>query len=152
MTDFKGSEELRAKNRKAAAKYRLLNLEVCRKANREYAALTRGHRFKTHKEWVNKNKEYVAEYAREWRKKSIVVRSRIGDARTGNAMPLWANKFIIKEIYALAKLRTKLTGNKWEVDHVIPINGRTVCGLHVENNLQVIPMFINRSKGNKYAH
>ena len=64
------------------------------------------------------------------------------------AMPKWANKFFISEIYHLAKLRTKHLGVPHEVDHVIPLRGRNVCGLHVENNLRVVPKAINRAKGN----
>lgn len=66
-----------------------------------------------------------------------------------NATPAWANSFFIREAYALAKLRTKITGFEWEVDHQIPLVSPIVCGLHVEHNLQVIPAVINRLKGNK---
>lgn len=68
-----------------------------------------------------------------------------------NAFPSWANEFFIEEAYHLAHLRTKLFGFSWHVDHIIPLQGKTVCGLHVENNLQVIPGKINLSKGNKHA-
>lgn len=61
-----------------------------------------------------------------------------------------ANEWIIKEIYDLALLRTKLTGISWVVDHIVPLNGKTVCGLHVENNLQVVPANWNNKKGNKF--
>ena len=36
------------------------------------------------------------------------------------------------------------------VDHIIPLQGKTVCGLHVENNLRAIPHFLNTRKGNKF--
>ena len=36
----------------------------------------------------------------------------------------------------------------FEVDHIIPLRGKTVSGFHVENNLQVIPKFINIAKSN----
>jgi 5-methylcytosine-specific restriction endonuclease McrA len=62
----------------------------------------------------------------------------------------WGNGFFIKEIYALAKSREKATGIKWEVDHIIPLQHKLVCGLHNEFNLQVIPQSINRIKHNKW--
>lgn len=66
-----------------------------------------------------------------------------------NAHVEWANQFFIGEIYHLAKLRTKATGFKWEVDHIYPLQSDLVCGLHVENNLQVVPLKVNRAKQNK---
>jgi len=66
--------------------------------------------------------------------------------------PAWLTKedlWLIKETYDLAVERTKLLGFKWEVDHIIPLQGKTVSGLHTPNNLQVITMEENRKKQNK---
>lgn len=41
------------------------------------------------------------------------------------------------------------TGTRHEVDHIVPLKGKTVRGLHVETNLRVIPHTENRQKGNK---
>lgn len=60
------------------------------------------------------------------------------------------NEFAIEEIYALAALRTELTHVKWDVDHIIPLKGKKVRGLHVANNLQVITSLENKIKANKY--
>lgn len=65
------------------------------------------------------------------------------------AMPVWANQFYIEEAYDLAHRRTRATGFKWHVDHIVPLRGNGVCGLHVEHNLQVIPEAANLSKGNR---
>lgn len=67
-----------------------------------------------------------------------------------NATPPWANRFFIQEAYHLAKLRTKMTGFAWHVDHIVPLNSPLVCGLHCEANLQVIPGALNLSKGNRF--
>lgn len=66
------------------------------------------------------------------------------------ATPTWANLFFIEEAYDLAQMRTKVTGFKWHVDHVVPLRSSKVCGLHVENNLRVIPATHNISKSNRY--
>lgn len=65
------------------------------------------------------------------------------------ATPLWANYFFMSEIRALARLRTKLTGIEWEVDHIVPLQSNLVCGLHWEYNLQVVPAKLNGEKGNR---
>lgn len=75
-------------------------------------------------------------------------------ARKKKAIPSWFdnefNKFIIEEAYSLAKLRNKLTNITWHVDHIIPLKHPLVCGLHIWNNLQVIPSIENIRKGNTY--
>lgn len=71
-------------------------------------------------------------------------------ARLRKALPAWANLFFIAEIYDLAARRTRETGFRWEVDHIIPLKGKTVCGLHVENNLRVIPWIENTKKHNRF--
>jgi hypothetical protein len=58
--------------------------------------------------------------------------------------------WLIKEAYALSALRTKQFGFSWHVDHIVPLQGRYVSGLHVIENLQVIPGVDNISKHNRY--
>lgn len=75
-------------------------------------------------------------------------------ARAKHARVAWdyeLTKFVYKEAHELRKLRNELTGVVWGVDHVIPLKGNVVCGLHVWNNFMVIPMIENSKKGNKYA-
>lgn len=66
------------------------------------------------------------------------------------ATPAWADQTKITAVYAEAQRLTELTGTKHDVDHVVPIQSRLVCGLHVEHNLQVLPATVNRSKGNRH--
>lgn len=68
-----------------------------------------------------------------------------------NRTPGWASLTKIAEFYALANELTKTTGIKHVVDHIIPLQGTHVSGLHVENNLQVITALANASKGNKFC-
>ena len=66
--------------------------------------------------------------------------------------PEWLDEeqlWIIQEFYELAQLRTEATGVLHHVDHIIPLNGQDVSGLHVPENLQVIPWYDNLSKSNR---
>jgi hypothetical protein len=62
----------------------------------------------------------------------------------------WANLEQIKSFYVTANGLSMLTGDWYHVDHIIPLNGKNVCGLHVENNLQILTAKENLKKGNNY--
>ena len=69
-----------------------------------------------------------------------------------SATPTWLtreNLLQIRGFYAKAVEATKATGVKHHVDHIIPLCGKLVCGLHVPWNLQVLTASENLSKGRK---
>ena len=72
-------------------------------------------------------------------------------AARNKATPCWADLEQIKCIYMLCAKVSEKTGVLHHVDHIIPLKGKNVCGLHVENNLRVIPAKMNLEKGNKYS-
>jgi 5-methylcytosine-specific restriction endonuclease McrA len=57
----------------------------------------------------------------------------------------------IRTLYETAAALTKSTGIEHHVDHVIPLQGRTVSGFHCPNNLQILTQSENCSKNNKFT-
>jgi len=70
--------------------------------------------------------------------------------RTGALAP-WANRDAVEAVYAVAGAWCD-AGVLADVDHIVPLKGETVRGLHCEQNLTVLPRRINRVKGNRVHH
>lgn len=74
-------------------------------------------------------------------------------AKSRNATPSWlspAQKAHMKRTHKLRILVEEVTGVKYHVDHIVPLNGKNVCGLNVPWNLEVIQAKENLSKSNKF--
>ena len=67
------------------------------------------------------------------------------------AWDLELTNFVCKEAAHLVQLRKQTTGFSWHVDHIVPLCGKNVSGLHVWNNLQVIPAEVNIRKNNGFT-
>ena len=66
-------------------------------------------------------------------------------AKVKNATPLWANLALIKDFYKEAEHFSE------SIDHIIPLSHPLVCGLHVESNLQMLPLRDNIIKNNSFT-
>jgi hypothetical protein len=88
-------------------------------------------------------------------KSDFISRAAHRKSRKINATPDWLtkeHKQEIQQFYWLAQDLKTVTGESYHVDHIVPLKGENVCGLHVPWNLQVLPADINLSKGNKYGN
>lgn len=79
------------------------------------------------------------------------LRAKLYRKKLKQATPPWADAERIKWYYTNAKAFTRATGVLHTVDHVIPLKGELVCGLHVHNNLQILTHAENMSKGNTFV-
>lgn len=74
-------------------------------------------------------------------------------SRKNQRTPSWLTTEHLKQIEAffwLSRDLYRITGEVYNVDHIVPLQGKNVCGLHVPWNLQVLPRDLNIKKGNKY--
>jgi hypothetical protein len=80
-----------------------------------------------------------------------LARTRKRQAQQLQRTPVWdPDAHLIVAKYQLAAMLTKASGIEHHVDHIIPLQGRKVSGLHVFSNLRVIPGSDNVKKSNKY--
>jgi hypothetical protein len=117
----------------------------------EYSKKTAAKRTKKH---YYKNREVLLQKSREYYRKNVakyfeyVLNRRDGEKQR---TPSWADKKEINNIYLKRDLLNKEAGFvKYHVDHIIPLNGKLVSGLHVSHNLQIILASENMSKKNKF--
>lgn len=122
--------------------------------------------------WKKENKDVCNELSKAWRKANpekaktsvanwnklnrdkvtLYIAKRRATKR--NATPSWLTQEQLNQIanmYWLAKDLEAVSGQKYHVDHIIPLQGDGVCGLHVPWNLQILPSDMNIAKSNKYT-
>lgn len=140
----------KAANKDQRAEYN----KAWREANKEHIAITSRVWYEANHEkqkakrkiWRESNKGHESAYAKEWRKKNPHRANAIAAKRRANqlkATPPWFEKEKVELVYKKAK--------EWgmTVDHVIPLQGKDVCGLHCWANLQLLDGKLNSGKNNR---
>lgn len=137
------------KMREAEKQWKTSNPERRSKVKKEwYRANAETEREKT-REWRRWNPEYIREWCQKNRDLTRIQRVKRRAAKL-HRTPLWADHDAIKAVYAEADRLASKHGVEYHVDHVYPLQGETVSGLHVAENLRAIPAQENRSKGNSH--
>jgi len=78
--------------------------------------------------------------------------NKLREEKKRHRSPAWADLEAIRKIYEdCAALNKEHGPRSYHVDHIIPLQGKTVSGLHVENNLQILKASDNLAKSNNYV-
>jgi 5-methylcytosine-specific restriction endonuclease McrA len=107
------------------------------------------------KEYYDANAEAISKQKEVYRKENsgkILARNMKRYCAQLERTPKWLNREQLAEIegfYSLAKELQWLSEQSLEVDHIIPLQGENVSGLHVPWNLQILTASGNQSKGNR---
>lgn len=125
------------KSRECSRRWYYSNLEKVREHSRRYYYYNRERMAEKYREWCANNPSQNAH------------NTRMYEARKKRAVPLWADADAISKIYEKRDEINEATGISHHVDHIVPLYSNDVCGLHVEENLRVIPARDNQIKSNR---
>lgn len=131
-------KENKKRQNKKAEKWRKANPEKARDIWNRFHERHKEKRADQHADWARRNRD--KRNATSARRKAAKLR----------ATPKWVNWKKVRAIYTQAKRLQDFTGVPMHVDHIVPLQGENVCGLHWEGNLQIIPASENCAKFNKW--
>ena len=144
--DKEYQRQYRLKNRERLASYKKAWVE----SNLEKVKEDNKNRYLEKKDEI---KAYVSAYKKLNPAKANANKAKRKAAKTQRT-PKWLTDIDFERIetqYRLAGILTKLHNEPWHVDHVIPLQGKFVSGLHVPSNLQVLRGSENCSKQNNFV-
>lgn len=145
---------------KICVKHRIeANKEQIAIKKKQYYEDNKEQRLDYRKQYAECNKEQITQYQKHYRKQYCKTNSAKINAHAAKrraiklrATPQWLTKehFLeIEDLFICAKMFRLYTGQEYHVDHIIPLKGKNVCGLHVPWNLQILEASENIRKSNK---
>lgn len=139
-------------------KYRQANPEKVRAAYAEWVRTNPETKEAGRQRWKERNRERYLEVCaragKSWRQSNpekVTAKTARRRAQLRQAAVDWADRKEVLAFYREARKRTEETGMEHQVDHIIPLQSRLVCGLHNEFNLRVITADENRRKHNRFS-
>lgn len=142
------------KNKEKKKEYQRTNKENIRKRKRKYYLKNSEYFINCAKDYAKNNKEKVLLYYKNYKKVNRSHYNALDAKRRATklmATPKWLTKKQLKEIEDIYELCREMSKGaiKYEVDHIIPLKGKEVTGLHVPWNLQILTKEQNHKKINK---
>jgi hypothetical protein len=144
--------EFKAKELAYKKEYRQRTVEQRKKYMQEWHAKNAESQSDYRKQYILGNPDYFRIYRQE-NKAMLNAKTRKRQAAKIQRTPKWLTDIDFERMqneYKLAALLTKVTNSPWEVDHIIPLQGKVVSGFHVPSNLRVIESKDNRIKANRF--
>jgi hypothetical protein len=138
--------------RAAVKQYAVKNPEVNARATKKWREKNPERMKAAVKAWDAAHPEKKLEAAKKRQKRyphlavAAVARRR---AVKHQATPTWADKKAISQYYLIAGYLSSELGSPFSVDHVVPLKSESVCGLHAQTNLSILPAAWNAKKGNR---
>lgn len=140
----------------AKKQWRIDNKARYQKSNKDYHEVNKESNNLRTAEWRKSNREKFLQSMKNWRDKNKARQGQHGMAYNAgklNATPSWLTEKQRNEMVDVYKERVELNelhgSNSYHVDHIVPLQGKNVCGLHVPWNLQILSKSENISKGNR---
>jgi hypothetical protein len=136
--------------------YQIKNKDKSTKKTQDWRTNNPDKYKKSCEDYYINNKDRLSKLNKNWKIKHRSKATAIEAKRRATkiqATPNWLTKEQIQQIeefYEIAQAFKLYTGQEYHVDHIVPLQGENVCGLHVPWNLQVISAKENLSKSNKF--
>lgn len=146
----KANREVCSKQRNRWAQANREKVRALKKGYYESSPEERANQALRSRRWLEANREKSRAATARWRANNLDKAAAGQQRRRAKKLQrtvAWADHDKIRQFYALARELTESTGIPHEVDHIYPLQGELVSGLHVETNLRVITKSENRSKG-----
>jgi len=146
----RAKENLRQKQLRAAKREQLLTtMRECVRCNRQKPELEFRSTSRTkNPAWCVKCRANHADYQQKRKSGKYAQAMKRRELAERKAVPTWHDNKKTEQIYAYARF-LRDAGIDCHVDHIVPLRGKNVCGLHVHYNLRIVMADENMRKSNK---